>query len=132
MAALGERVRPWTKSRQKSVKFTIGAEAGNVIKVTGTVYGDRRKASGQGVLRVWLTQNTTSLAVAGTAPSGTVVIAAKGTIVASEVSKLVHTIVTDANGEFDLNVTEAGVATWYVCVQLPDGSVVRSAAVTFA
>jgi hypothetical protein len=132
MAELSTKSRPWTANRIKGVRFTIGAEATNVIKVTGTCYRDKRQASGQVAVRVWLTQNTTSLAVAGTAPSGTVVIAAKGTIVNSPTAKLVHEVVTDANGEFDLNITEAGTATWYLCVALPDGKVERSAAITFA
>lgn len=115
-----------------NVEFTVGAEATNVIKVTARV----RAANGRTLqkrqnVRAYLTQNTTTLAVAGAAPSGTVVVAAKGVIVVSPTAKLVHDVTLDANGEFDLNITEAGAATWYLVVVVGDQCFV-SDAITFA
>ena len=38
----------------------------------------------------------------------------------------------EADGDVDLNVVEAGGATWYLVLVMPDGSHVVSGAITFA
>ena len=58
-------------------------------------------------------------------------VAAKGTITLIDTAKLSFQITCDANGEFDLNVTEGGAATWYVVLVLGDECYV-SPALTFA
>lgn len=131
MAELATRGRPWTKVRAKSAKFTQAAEASNVIKVTCSLFGDRRKVAGQCTLRCWLTQNTTTLAIAGTAPATSVAIAAKGAITVVQTAKLAFDVVTDANGEFDLNITDTSAGDWYLCVEMPDGSVAVSSVINF-
>lgn len=116
------------------VKFTIGAEAGNVIRVTAQLLMANRAAQPSARrqnVRAYLTQSLTTLAVAGTAPSGTVVIGTKGTIVVADTAKLAFQITADANGEFNLDITEAGVATWYLVV-VNGTDVWASSAVTFA
>lgn len=133
MPSVKAKRNPYFSNKFDLVTFTIGAEATNVIKVTATLKTPRNKALAERVgVRAWLTQNATTKVVAGTAPSGTVVIAAKGAIIVSPTAKLVHDLITDANGEFDLNITEAGAATWYLVVQLPSGETVVSGAITFA
>ena len=132
MPGLGTRSRPWGLSRIKTATFAVGADAPSTKVVTCTLRRNKRQRSGQCAVRCWLTQNTSTLAAAGAAPSGAVAISSKGVIVNSPTAKLVHNVVTNSSGEFDLSITEAGVATWYLCVEMPDGSVARSSAITFA
>lgn len=133
----GASVRPTRNPFQRGaarVKFTVGTEASNVIKVTAALKAANRATqapSRRQFVRAYLTQSLTTLAVAGAAPSGTVVIAAKGSIVLIDTAKLVFEIVCDANGEFDLNITEGGAATWYLVVVIGD-EVWTSGAITFA
>lgn len=128
-----KKKNPYNNQAFSSVTWTVGAEATNVIKVTGVLKSPHGRALAAATpLRVWLTQNATTKIVAPVAPSGTVVIAAKGAIIVSPTAKLVHDIVTNASGEFDFNITEAGAATWYMVAQLPDGTLSVSPAITFA
>ena len=41
-------------------------------------------------------------------------------------------LVSEADGDIDININEAGVATWYLILQLPNGKLVPSGAITFA
>jgi hypothetical protein len=117
------------------VKFTIGAEATNVIRATAALKVPMRADQAPAIrqhARVYLTQNLTTLAVAAVAPSGTVVVGGgKGAIIVSPTAKLIHDCTFDANGELALDITEAGVATWYLVVVIA-GDVYVSPAITFA
>jgi hypothetical protein len=95
------------RSGVSRVAFTVAAEASNVIKVTASLKRGLRPNAAPArrqLVRAYLTQNPTTLAVAGTAPATSVAVSAKGSIVATITSKLVWLIVADANGEFDLNI----------------------------
>jgi hypothetical protein len=41
-------------------------------------------------------------------------------------------LVSEADGDIDINIIEAGVATWYLAVELPNGLLSVSPAITFA
>lgn len=41
-------------------------------------------------------------------------------------------LVSEADGDIDINISEAGVATWYLILQLPNGKLAASGAITFA
>ena len=41
-------------------------------------------------------------------------------------------VAVEANGTFDLDITEASAATYYLSVVMPDGSIVTSSAIAFA
>lgn len=124
---------PYNNSAFGLVTWTVAAEASNVIKVTGKVKDARNRAVvGPIPLRVYLTQDTATGIVAPMAPSGTVVIAAKGAIVATITAKLVFDIVTDAAGEFDFNITDATAGNWYLAVVSPDGALIFSDVADFA
>lgn len=107
-----------------SVTFTVGAEGAdtqNLIKVTAKVRAANGRALQKRVAaRVYLTESLSTYAVSGNAPSGTVAVAAKGTIVATITSKLVFDVVFDANGEFDLNITHNTTRAYYLIVVLDD------------
>jgi hypothetical protein len=41
-------------------------------------------------------------------------------------------LVSESDGDIDINITESGVATWYLILVMPNGSLVASNAITFA
>ncbi len=41
-------------------------------------------------------------------------------------------LISEADGDIDINITESGAATWYLAVVLPNGSLNVSDAITFA
>jgi len=41
-------------------------------------------------------------------------------------------LISEADGDIDINITEAGVATWYLALVLPNGKLAVSDAITFA
>ncbi len=130
---VGARVPSMLGSVGHDATYTIGAEAGDVIKVTAQLTDAEGNAvAGVQIVDVLLSDAATGIGLVATAPSGTVAIAAKGTLLASPVEKKHLTIQTDENGQYDLNITEAGVKTLYVATILMDGSMSVSGAVTFA
>lgn len=124
---------PYFSDKFGRITWALVAEAANVIKVTGTLKTPGVVGIGERVaLRVWLTQSATTKAIAPVAPSGTVVIAAKGSVIAIITAKLVFDIITDASGEFDFNITDATAGNWYMAALLPSGEVVVSDVIDFA
>lgn len=125
---------PYDLSVLATCTWTVGAEAGNAIVVTGQLKKSNSAVLGQRVaLRTWLSDVNTGAGVCAVAPSGAVAISGGfGAILVSPTAKLINDLVTDATGKFALTITEAGVKTLYVCALLPDGSISVSGAVTFA
>lgn len=114
------------------IDFVIGTEAANVINVAAQLK-DGLQALGQRVhLSYYLSDDANGDGVAGTAPDTSVTIGTDGNII-SEITDDKHgVLVTNATGQFDLDIEETGVDTWYLIVCLPDGSIVASTAITFA
>ena len=67
------------------------------------------------MVQVWIS-DTAGAAVSGTAPSGTVVIGTNGTLVSTRVTKVDLLIRSTTGGQFDLNITEVGVKSYYLNV----------------
>ncbi len=41
-------------------------------------------------------------------------------------------LVSEADGDIDVTITESGAATWYLILIMPDGRLAASDAITFA
>lgn len=112
--------------------FAIGAQAGDVINV-----GIQLKDSAGADLAVcgsvfaYLSDDANGDSIAGTAPSGGVVIGTDGLAVPLVADKAFQ-LVSEADGDIDLNIEEAGADTWYLILIMPDGRRVASEAITFA
>ena len=48
------------------------------------------------------------------------------------VTKKVYLLTGESDGDIDIDITETGVATWYLILVMPDGRHVASGAITFA
>lgn len=127
------------RARNVAVKgnttLTIGAEAANAIAVTIQLKDDKvANLTETKGLMVWLSDHATDGTIISSAPDGGVAIGSStGKIVTSLVANKHFYIMTSATGSAILAITHAaGAKTLYVYVQLPDGSIKISGAVTFA
>jgi hypothetical protein len=113
-------------SQATTADFTIGTEAADVINVAVELQdGDGTAVSSlQGV--------NVGIGLTATAPSGGWAIGTDGAILGAHDANKSAWVQTEADGTFDLDITEAAGATWYMVVQLPDGKQVVSGAITFA
>lgn len=115
------------------VAFTVGAETSDAITVTGTVYGPGDTPLGYTVLDMYLSGTAAVGDIVGTAPAGGVAIGTYGKILVSLVSNKMWKVRTDSSGRFQLTLTNATTTpTFYLHVQLPDGTTAVSGAITFA
>lgn len=115
-----------------SVEFTVGTEALDVINVAGQVVDANGDDVAQAyMLQMWLS-DAPGGAVAAAAPSGGIAIGTDGTIVSESIADQEFLLATEADGDFDIDITEAGADTWYLNARMPDGSIVSSDAITFA
>lgn len=114
------------------VDFTIGSEAANVINVglqlndaAGTALATRA------TVLAYLSDDANGDSIAGTAPDGGWAIGTDGLLIPVVANKAA-VLVSEADGDIDVNITESGTDTWYLIVVLPNGKLVASAAITFA
>ena len=115
--------------------IVVGDEASNVINVAvqftdskdGTI-----KDAGERVAVPWyLSDDADGDSLAGTAPSVGISIGTDGLLIESIANKA-GLAVSEADGDFDIDIEEASVDTWYLVLVMPDGSLVVSGAITFA
>lgn len=124
---------PFTTVGFGFASITVGAEATNVINVAIALKNDRRKAIvGARYVKVYLSDAATGIGLTATTMTGSPAIGTLGTIINTTVTKKMWEILTDANGNFDLNVGDSGTPTFYLVVLFPDGTIQVSSAITFA
>lgn len=114
------------------VDFTVGSESTNVINVALQL----NDASGaalatRAAVFAYLSDDANGDSIAATAPDGGVAIGTDGLAIPLVAGKA-WTLVSEADGDIDLNITESGAATWYLIVVLPNGKLAASDAITFA
>ena len=101
---------------------TIGDQAGDVINVAVQL----ESASGgfdyrTGVF-VYLSDSQYGLSLAATAPDGGWAIGTDGVLIPVVTGKAAY-VVANGMGQFDIDITESGSATWYLIVVKPDGKI---------
>jgi len=113
--------------------LVVGVEAANVINVAiqlaeGKSGDDLAVRAG---VYAYLSDDANGDTIATTAPSGGVAIGTDGLLDAMTAGKSFW-LVSEADGDIDIDITEIGVATWYLVVVLPSGRLAVSSAITFA
>ncbi len=112
--------------------FVIGGEAGNIINV-----GIQLKDSAgvdlavRGAITAYLSDDANGDSIAATAPDGGVAIGTDGVAIPIVANKALQ-LVSEADGDIDIDITESGVDTWYLILVMPNGKLVASTAITFA
>jgi hypothetical protein len=115
-----------------AVTYTIGAEAGDAINVAGQFQDwKKRDLAVASSVSFYLADDVDGLTPSVVAPSGGIAIGTNGALI-EDVADLSGEIILEADGTFDIDITEAGVATWYLVLVAPDGTLRVSSAITFA
>lgn len=112
------------------VEFSVGAEATNVINV-GIQLKQGSNLAQRGSVFAYLSDDANGDSVAGTAPGGGVAIGTDGVAIPVVAGKAFQ-LVSEVDGDIDLDITETGADTWYLVVVLPSGELKVSGAITFA
>ena len=114
------------------VTMSVAVEGGNEIDVT-CVFTD---AAGQALaerrcVHAYLSDDADGDSIAGTAPDAGWDIATDGLLIPIVADKAAM-LVCEADGSLDITIGESGVDTWFLVIVLPGGTLVVSAAITFA
>ena len=114
------------------VDFVIGSEAGNVINVALQLNdADGTALATRAAVLAYLSDDANGDSLAATAPDGGVAIGTDGVAIPIVAGKA-FLLISEADGDIDLDITETGAATWYLVIVLPNGKLVSSGAITFA
>ncbi|MEX0852580.1 MAG: hypothetical protein WD036_04760 [Bauldia sp.] len=112
--------------------IVVGAAVGDVINVAIQLTdSDDADLAVRGSVFAYLSDDANGDSVAGTAPSAGVAIGTDGLAIPLVADKAFQ-LVSEADGDIDLNIEEAGADTWYLILVMPDGRTVASNAITFA
>ena len=112
--------------------YVVGAEATNVINVSGQILDAHGKAIAFGsALPFYLAQDAAGLTPTVTAPTGGIAIGTDGALIES-VTNLSGLLIPEADGTFDIDITDTGTPTFYLVVVMPNGKKAISGAITFA
>jgi hypothetical protein len=116
-----------------AASFVVGAEAGgNTINVAVQL----KDAQGNDMavhssVFAYLSNDANGNAIVTNAPSGGWAIGTDGLLIPVVTNKAAQ-LVSEADGDIDITITEAGAYTAYLIVVLPNGKLTASGAITFA
>ena len=120
------------KNLKIDAKFTVGVEGSDAINVAVQLK-DRNNGNelAERVGLAWYLSSDANGDAIAAAPSGGIAIGTDGLLLewTNNVSGLV---VSEADGDIDVTLTEAGAGTWYLVLVAPDGKLLVSGAITFA
>jgi hypothetical protein len=116
---------PWNAA------IVVGSEAENVINVTIQLkdVGGADLAV-RGSVLAYLSDDANGDSIAGTAPSGGIAVGTDGMAIPIVAGKCVQ-LISEVDGDIDLDIEESGEDTWYLVVVLPNGKLVASEAIAF-
>ena len=120
--------------------ITVGSEVADAIIVTIQLKGPSgTDLKARASILAYLSDDAYGDSVVATEPSGAVAIGTDGLLIpiltgvsASELSKTIFQLTSEADGDIDISITEAGAKTLYLVLVMPDGRLVVSDAITFA
>lgn len=111
--------------------IVVGSEAADVINVAIQLEaaGGADLAT-RGAVFAYLSDDANGDSIAGTAPDGGWAIGTDGLLIDDVASKSAR-LVSESDGDIDIDITESGADTWYLILVLPNGKLVASGAITF-
>lgn len=111
--------------------ISVGAEDTNVVAVTIQLKDENGDdLTDKAGVYAWLSDDDNGDDIAATAPSAGWAIGTDGLLIPVVADKAAI-LISEDDGDIDLEVTEAGADTFYLNVLLPNGTVVTSDALTF-
>jgi len=127
---------PYRKNPYQVAAFTqatvaLATEAANAVAATITLKGPNGQAlTASAAITAYLSDVSTGIGVAATAPDGGVAVGASGAVIPLVTGK-VFLLVSTTAGVCTLTLTESTAKTFYLVLVFPDGSITRTA-VAFA
>ena len=114
------------------VEMTVGAEAANVINVAIQLNDPEGKALSEvGVVDWYFAADAAGLTPLTVAHDGGTAIGTDGALIET-VADLSGKMVSEADGDIDIDITDAGAFTAYLVIILPCGGLVISDVITHA
>lgn len=113
--------------------FTVGTESTNAINVAVQLM-DRENGNevAERIGMAWyLSADANGDAIAGAAPTGGIAIGTDGLLL-EWTANLSGWVVSEADGDIDVTLTDTGTPTFYLVLVAPDGKLYVSGAITFA
>jgi hypothetical protein len=112
--------------------ITVGTENTNSINVAIQLLdgADDALATRAGIM-AYLSDDANGDSVAGTAPDGNVAVGVDGVLIPVVANKAFY-LISEADGDIDLDIGESGTDTWYLILVMPSGELIASEAITFA
>lgn len=112
--------------------ITVGTENTNVINVAIQLTdGNGDDLANAAAVYFYLSDDSGGDGISGTAPTGGVAIGTDGKI-AEVVANKCGWLISETDGDIDVDITDTGTPTFYLVLVLPSGKVVVSDAITFA
>ncbi len=111
--------------------IVVGSESSDAVNVAiQLVDSDGADLTARGSVLAYLSDDANGDSVAATAPDGGWAIGTDG-VLTPVVADKVAQLVSEADGDIDVTITESGADTFYLIVVLPDGTLVASDPITF-
>lgn len=112
--------------------ITVGAENAGVINVGIQLTDDANDdLAVRGSVLAYLSDDANGDSVAAAAPSGGVAIGTDGLAIPLVAGKTLQ-LTSEADGDIDLDITEASAKSFYLVLVMPNGTLAVSDAITFA
>ncbi len=112
-------------------EFTIGDESTDIINVAIQLQDEAgNDIDFKGVVDFWLSSDSDGDTLASAASA--LAIGTDGTILVEYTSNILGKVVSEADGDIDINITDSETATYYLNIGLPSGKYVTSDAITFS
>lgn len=112
--------------------FTVGDEANDSINVgVQLLTADGAEVGEACAVWAYLSDDSGGDGVTATAPDGDIAVGTDGVILAEATADKVFLLLSEADGDIDLDIGEAAAGTWYLVVILPGGGLAVSGAITF-
>jgi hypothetical protein len=133
VAASAAELNVFDGAANGTVGWTLGAESGGNTRNIGIQLNDANgnpTAMRQTVF-AYLSDDANGDSIASSAPSGGWAIGTDGLLIPVVANKAAM-LTSEADGDIDINIVEAGAATWYVVIVVPSGKLSVSGAIAFA
>lgn len=128
---LAKKGNPFSGNTVENASISVGAEVADVknvaIQLKDVGFADLRVA---GAVPFYLSSDSAGQAIAS-APSGGIAIGTDGLMI-EWTTNVAGLLISEADGDIDINFSEAGAGTWYLNLVMPDGRIITSGAITFA
>jgi hypothetical protein len=112
--------------------ITVGTENTDVINVSIQLKdADANDVTSRQSIRAYLSDDANGDSLIASVHSGAVAIGTDGLAI-ELVTKKCWQLVSEADGDIDINITEAGTKTAYLVLVMPDGTLFVSGAITHA